>query len=69
MRITGTRLAKFLKFLSDSHRFFCRESQHYVLGNWSCYIEDRREVRKYRMDFLPAYFRFMRLSIGNYCSH
>jgi hypothetical protein len=65
---------KILSMLIESHTFFCRKSQHYILGDWDCYVpwfkngcgEFNKEKLRFYMGFIPAYFRFMRLEIEDY---
>lgn len=54
----------------EGHRFFCRKSQFYIMGNWNEYEEwidpgGKFNERKWRYmsGFLPAYFRFMWYSL------
>ena len=51
-----------MKDIADSHRFFIRESQHYVLGNWSIYVPFRKKI-KYYLRYPMAYLRFMWLGL------
>ena len=59
-----------IRKMIDAHKFFCRKSQHYVLGNWTEYqklLENGRwneRLFSYYVGFLPAYFRFMMLSLA-----
>jgi len=62
-----------------AHQFFCRKSQHYIMGNWNSYERwfskwDRKNggyhstnfnQRKWRYitGFIPAYLKFMYLSV------
>lgn len=58
-----------MKELIKSHKFFMHESQHYIMGNWSKYeplIKQgswNKKKWEYLKGFIPAYFRFMKLSI------
>jgi len=63
---------EFLKYLLESHKFFCRQSQHYVMGNWAesekkYFWYNTKEKQKryifYKTFFIVAYIRFMRMSI------
>ena len=49
--------------LIEAHRFFVRESRHYVLGNWHSYDKAdpkmRAEIRKFYSRWPMAYMRFM----------
>lgn len=64
-----------------AHKFFCRKSQHYVMGDWSIYrkkdYENRRIYTKelsvqdkdylyYKKNFLRAYIKYMYLTIKTY---
>ena len=55
-----------MKRLLAAHRFFCRQSQHYILGNWNCYERWWRKDgsfnrRKWEFvtGFPVAYIKFM----------
>lgn len=63
--------------LIKAHKFFCRKSQHYIMDNWNCYEKwvsldgagkgykfNKRKLYYYK-NFIPAYFKFMYLSILN----
>ena len=66
---------KKLKEIIDGHKFFCRKSQHYIMGNWNEYEEWvnqhpqkpfwNKEKWRYTIGFIPAYLRFMYLTIFN----
>lgn len=45
--------------LVNAHRFFCRKSQHYVLGNWSEYVPWSRAKIAFFARFPIAYVKFM----------
>ena len=59
-----------IKELIKAHKFFCRKSQHYVMGNWNEYEEfvnfsnpnwgfwNKNKIDYYK-GFIPAYIRFM----------
>jgi hypothetical protein len=49
----------------DAHRFFCRKSQHFVLGNWSEYVPISRRKLLYWMQFPIAYCKFMCYTIAD----
>lgn len=62
-----------IKRLTKSHKFFCRKSQHYIIGNWNCYEKwfingvgkfNKRKLYYYK-NFIPAYFKFMYLVLRN----
>ena len=59
--ITGRDMIKSIKYLLKMHRFFVRQSQHYILGNWAeyCSVKQKKESRYYRR-YPSAYLRFMR---------
>ena len=53
-----------------AHKFFCRKSQHYIMGNWSEYEEwflfgdghhgeFNNRLLYYYLNFIPSYIRFM----------
>ena len=61
-----------IKKIIEAHRFFCRKSQHYIMGDWNEYQEwfpaeigFRFNYRKWRYitGFVPAYLKFMWFSI------
>ena len=43
----------------DSHKFFVRKSQHYILGNWSVYVPLTFKKISHYLPYLRAYIRFM----------
>lgn len=54
-----------MRTLIEAHKFFCRKSQHYIMGDWNEYQEwltpsgfNWTKFRYYR-GFIPAYIRFM----------
>jgi hypothetical protein len=55
--------------LVEAHRFFCRQSQHFVLGNWYCYVlwfegwKFNTRKLKFLVQFPFAYCRFMYYSM------
>ena len=55
-----------IKYLIKSHRFFGRESQHYILGNWKEYIKDKKAIRDYNLRYPKAYIKFMWFSFKDY---
>jgi hypothetical protein len=55
-----------VKRLIELHHFFCRQSQHYVLGNWYEYVTDKAKRRKYVRQFPLAYLRFMWFSLRHH---
>ena len=53
-----------IKKIIDSHRFFVRKSQHYILGNWSvCVPLTFKKVRDYYFRYPQAYIKFMFYSL------
>ena len=53
-----------LRHLINAHRFFCRKSQHYVLGNWWKYEVNwlgwpTKEAWLFALRFPIAYVKFM----------
>lgn len=48
-----------LRHLINAHHFFCRTSQHYVLGNWCEYVPWGPEKAKFYLRFPMAYTKFM----------
>lgn len=63
-----------MRRIIEAHRFFCRKSQHYVMGNWNEYEEwflfgdghtGEFNWNKWRYinGFIPAYIRFMYWSL------
>lgn len=49
----------FLRHVINAHVFFCRKSQHYVLGNWYEYRKWDRETIAFTFRFPVAYVKFM----------
>ena len=45
--------------MANSHDFFVRKSQFYVLGNWKIYVKDVNAIIKYERQYLEAYIKFM----------
>jgi len=49
--------------LIEAHRFFVRESQHYMLGNWYVYAKadpkKRAIVRRFLLRWPVSYTKFM----------
>lgn len=43
----------------ESHKFFARKSQHYVLGNWKQYITNSKAIRKYELQYPKSWIKFM----------
>ena len=67
-----------LKDIVDGHKFFFHHSQHYVMGNWNEYEDwffkwdEEKGIYgynftklRYTLGFIPAYLRFMRLTVLN----
>ncbi len=61
-----------MKEIIEAHKFFMRKSQHYILGDWTEYQEwitnDLKwngQLWRYYTGFIPAYIRFMWLTIRN----
>ncbi len=59
-----------MKNIIEAHRFFCRKSQHDILGDWVGYQdwflfcdghngEFNKKLLIYYIGFIPAYLRFM----------
>ena len=48
-----------LKHLGQAHYFFCRQSQHYVLGNWAEFTPWNWQKVRYKLYFPWAYAKFM----------
>ena len=56
-----------------AHKFFCRKSQHYIIGDWNHYQPWWKDPNRFRdfnwakfsyyKRFIPAYIKFMYLSI------
>ena len=60
------KIGNIIKF----HKFFVRESQHYILGNWIEYMNPNDErVKNYKSGFLRAYIKFMLLSLDGLGEH
>jgi len=65
----------FIKYVIDSHNFFTRKSQHYIMGNWAYYEskdyrwnnfnkpQKAKNYRYYKTHYLKAYIKFMMLSL------
>lgn len=54
--------SKTLNRIAELHRFFCRESQLFVMGHW--YRDaSARQKRKFVAGFPRAYLRFMWFSL------
>ena len=45
--------------MANSHDFFVRKSQFYVLGNWKIYVKDVNAIIKYQIQYPKAYIKFM----------
>jgi len=51
--------------LIEAHKFFVRKSQHYILGNWSCFIPlSLKKIKRYYLHYPIAYVKFMWLSLS-----
>lgn len=48
-----------MRKLVESHRFFCRKSQHFVLGNWYEYEPWSGKKLRFTLYFPIAYVKFM----------
>jgi len=53
------------KFIELS-RWFNRKSQHYVLGDWTTYATNYRELFNYYRRYPVAYIKFMWLCRSEY---
>ena len=57
----------------EMHKFFIRKSQHYIMGNWYRYehwIKNgslNKNKLRYITGLVPAYIKFMYLSIYDEC--
>lgn len=57
-----------LKHLMQAHCFFCRQSQHYVLGNWWKYETNylgwpTTKAWRFALRFPIAYVKFMSFAV------
>jgi len=64
----------FVNYIIDSHKFFTRKSQHYIMGNWTSYEkkdywwnkhnkpQKAKNYRYYKKYYLRAYVNFMTYS-------
>lgn len=52
---------KRIKKIIELSRWFNRKSQHYILGNWACYVEFSKKIDYYKR-YPLAYIKFMWLS-------
>lgn len=60
-----------IKHLIASHRFFCRKSQHYVLGDWWKYVVNglgwpTKKAWMFALYFPIAYVKFMYWAVVDY---
>lgn len=73
LKVIGSRvfytlsyMIRLMAYMIESHKFFARKSQHYVLGNWVEFVKDKKEVRKYRRRYIRSWVNFMRLCFSDF---
>jgi hypothetical protein len=62
LKLGGIEAFFMLSFWLDMktyHRFFVRQSQFYVLGNWKIYAKDFNAIINYQIRYPKAYIKFM----------